>query len=226
MFAMELMDGFVQLAKIEHSLPEYKYYKYMALYELRKMHRYGYLHNDIHDRNILVNPNYNYFESCEGRVILIDFGTATREEQNADLDEMMNNDVGRIDNSLLENIKNNKEHKNIQQNYLLKIKIELNLNKSVKDIINSFIFYKGGHMNNSKKLIKDSKNSIKKMDFSDLTYEDITKYMTDRYFEKMRDNNKNTYDLFMTSIESVKKEANPEKYFESMIEETMHYKSF
>lgn len=225
MFAMELMDGFIQLEKINRNLPEYKYYKYMALYELHRMHKHGYLHNDIHDKNILVNPDYSYYESTNGRVILIDFGSATKVINN-NYDEMMNIDVGRIDKSLLEKIANSMQQQNIQRNYIVKMQIELNLNRTIKEILNRFLFYNGGYMNKTKRNILNeptiNRDRKKKLDFSDVTYDDIMEYESNKFFENMKKNNEKSYNMFMSSIESVKKEANPAEYFEKCVEETLH----
>jgi hypothetical protein len=83
--AMELMEGFDIAANILPNLDNDRrgiMYKFIQ-YELTRMHLFGYRHNDFHQGNVLINPNYRYFTrsgqiQMMGRVIIIDFGRSTR----------------------------------------------------------------------------------------------------------------------------------------------------
>ncbi len=75
LLAMEFGDGFNTLFSFKN-MPSYKLYKNMARYSLIEMFIVtGISHNDIHQENILFNPNYKgYYFSVEGKALTIDFG--------------------------------------------------------------------------------------------------------------------------------------------------------
>jgi hypothetical protein len=58
-------------------------FRNMHKYELRRMVEHGYIHNDAHLANVMINPSYPYFtndtkDRYYGRAIIIDFGRAER----------------------------------------------------------------------------------------------------------------------------------------------------
>jgi hypothetical protein len=74
--AMELADGFYPLESFVGK--NYALYETYALYELTRMHRLGYAHGDFHHANILINPDYPYFDNNSGRALIIDFGRSQK----------------------------------------------------------------------------------------------------------------------------------------------------
>jgi serine/threonine protein kinase len=89
--AMEYADGFKQLIsylpRVEKGHPDYsnelglyRQYQVFALYELKRLHKLGYIHGDLHQSNILINPNSEYFTKRTdempilGKAMIIDFG--------------------------------------------------------------------------------------------------------------------------------------------------------
>ena len=71
--AMELMENYRPLSEFQGS-PQFQKYRYMALYELYRLHSFGYKHNDFHYENVLIHPTYDYFDKSSGRAVIIDFG--------------------------------------------------------------------------------------------------------------------------------------------------------
>jgi serine/threonine protein kinase len=89
--AMEYAEGFKQLIsylpRVEKGHPDYskelnryRQYQLFALYELKRLHKLGYVHGDLHQSNILINPNSEYFtkhtdeDVVLGKAMIIDFG--------------------------------------------------------------------------------------------------------------------------------------------------------
>lgn len=77
---MEFMEGYRLLTHLERD-EHFRKYKLFSLYELTKLHSYGYKHGDFHNSNVLISANYPYFtneenKDLDGRAILIDFGLA------------------------------------------------------------------------------------------------------------------------------------------------------
>jgi serine/threonine protein kinase len=70
---MEAIEGFDTL--FENC--DVKYEKY-ALFDLIRLHKYGYVHGDYHTENILVNTNYKYYfgdtPELIGKTLILDFG--------------------------------------------------------------------------------------------------------------------------------------------------------
>ena len=77
---MEFMEGYQLLTDLERD-ENFRKYKLFSLYELSKLHSYGYRHGDFHNSNVLIHKKYPYFtnkkeEDLEGRAIIIDFGSS------------------------------------------------------------------------------------------------------------------------------------------------------
>jgi hypothetical protein len=78
--AMEFMDDYKTLYELQNSNHKDKFNQ-MALYELDKLHKYGYYHGDFHLGNVMINPEYKLFTDIEdvtkiGKALVIDFGRA------------------------------------------------------------------------------------------------------------------------------------------------------
>jgi len=70
---MEAIEGFNVLK--ENCDPKYEKF---ALFELMRLHKYGYIHGDYHKENILINTNYQYYfgntHELMGKALILDFG--------------------------------------------------------------------------------------------------------------------------------------------------------
>jgi len=73
--AMPFAEQYVTLHSLNTS-PMYDYYKLLAVYEMIRLYKIGYYHGDLHQNNILINPNYVLQGNSQplGKCILIDFG--------------------------------------------------------------------------------------------------------------------------------------------------------
>lgn len=93
--AMECADKYKPLfsfgPSVKEDHPDYKYqkriyfiYQAYALYELKRLHKLGYVHGDLHQENILINVDTEYFTkingspSVLGRAMIIDFDRSRR----------------------------------------------------------------------------------------------------------------------------------------------------
>ncbi len=135
--AMEFMEEYVPLHKLEHS-PKYNTYKQMSLHMLDKMHACGYLHGD-YTGNTMVHETYNYYNFEQmGRAIIIDFGLSTYIHKRDRLKMMKydsnisNPDVFTMFDKLDE------LHNGVQAIGIGR------LHMKITDIIKMFVFYKGG----------------------------------------------------------------------------------
>jgi hypothetical protein len=83
LIVMEIADGYKPLYDFiynnNYNFDIKENYKCMAKLQLFKMAKYaGYLHNDFHADNILLNRNYEgIYDGIKGKVLLIDFGFST-----------------------------------------------------------------------------------------------------------------------------------------------------
>ena len=149
--AMEFMKGFEPLNKFQND-SNYERYKEMALYELDKLHKLRYCHNDFHFQNVMINPTYKYFTTNDkddmGRALIIDFGLSTRIPENVDMEnkenriKLLNDEYGKVNMNIIDkfNALDNK-HMIIQSSYIEAL--EKRLKKNIRDIISIFKIYKG-----------------------------------------------------------------------------------
>jgi tRNA A-37 threonylcarbamoyl transferase component Bud32 len=149
--AMEFMKGFEPLNKFQND-SNYERYKEMALYELDKLHKLRYCHNDFHFQNVMINPRYKYFTTNDdkymGRALILDFGLSTSVPENVDMEnkenriKLLNHEYGKVNMNIIDkfNALDNK-HMIIQSSYIEEL--EKRLKTNIRDIINSFNIYKG-----------------------------------------------------------------------------------
>jgi len=74
--AMEYMDGYQTLGKLTRN-SNYNQYLIYAKYEIMRLNKLGFKHNDAHLGNIMINPNINYYSTNKykkGKALIIDFG--------------------------------------------------------------------------------------------------------------------------------------------------------
>lgn len=212
--AMELMEGYKTLESLK-SHSKYELYKLMALYELNNMHKFGYLHNDFHFENVLINETYNYFDTTgNGRAIIIDFGQSDRvDDDNAsDLRQLLNNEIGTTPDNIFEIFNMfDKGRLAVQQIYISGF--ESQLNKSVRDIMSMFIFYNGGSPMTTKK-----GNAHVKHDWNLPSDDELTHIMSDFFADGLK-SNQDAYQKFNDSVNSVKK-MEP-TYFDELLRSQM-----
>lgn len=147
--AMELLEGYKTLDSLKNT-PKYELYKLMALYELNKMHKIGYMHNDFHFQNVLIHETYNYFDTnSSGRALIIDFGAADKvDSEIASLDTLLRQEYGELPENLFEIfILFDKQHSAVQNTYISAF--EIRVGKPIRDVISSFVMYTGGSMSSS-----------------------------------------------------------------------------
>jgi hypothetical protein len=155
--AMEFMDGYVPLHKLEQS-PKYNTYRQMSLHMLDKMHACGYLHGDFNG-NTMVHETYNYYNFQQmGRAIIIDFGLSTYIHKRDRL-KMMKYDSNISNPDVFKMFDNLDELHNRVQSIGVQ-SIETRLRMRITDIIKMFAFYKGGM--NPRKTTDEQKESFKK----------------------------------------------------------------
>lgn len=79
LICMEYLNGYKILAELCQD-PRFQFFKTLAFFELMKLYEYGYVHNDFHMGNVMINPDYMYLtddpakSKLFGRAIIIDFG--------------------------------------------------------------------------------------------------------------------------------------------------------
>jgi serine/threonine protein kinase len=74
--AMECLSGFVTLHDYQNSNPhKIEITDLMAMFEIARLYKLGYIHGDLNKTNLLIHPTYKYFDKMNGRVSLIDFGS-------------------------------------------------------------------------------------------------------------------------------------------------------
>ena len=110
---MEFMDGYTILSdyldRIESKYKDYKEKlvkelnkaKSLAAYELVRLKQIGFIHGDLHNGNIMYNPNYKYITNDDddvehkGRALIIDFGDSLIDKNT--LVEFENDNLGERD---------------------------------------------------------------------------------------------------------------------------------
>jgi len=74
--SMECLSGFITLDDYQKQNPSQEYISdKMAMFEIARLYKLGYIHGDLNKGNVLIDPTYKYFHGIDGRVSLIDFGS-------------------------------------------------------------------------------------------------------------------------------------------------------
>ena len=82
--AMEFIEGFDTLFGLCHT--DTPLYEKFALFELARLHKYGYIHGDYHKENVLINTTYSYYgNAIKGRALILDFGRTEKRTRNEPL---------------------------------------------------------------------------------------------------------------------------------------------
>lgn len=210
-FAMEFMEGYQPFASFEET-PFYESNKRMALYTLDKLHELGFMHNDLHDENVLINTTYNYFWVDSGRAIIIDFGRTNR-IQHKNVDDkyryrLLAQETVHIYPGVISSFKwLDENHTKIQGEYVAMIEKKYNCN--IQNIINKYKFYIGG-----KKTMSESK--FTPIMHNSKTY--CTEELAIKYEERLKKHNPEKY---IELIDNIKETKDMEKkipnYFEKLL---------
>ena len=194
--AMEFMKDYKTLASLSKS-PNFEIYKYMAIYELYKLHNIGYTHNDFHFENVLIHESYNYFECIgNGRAIIIDFGSSCEVPLEATPKQLLELEFGKIPPYTFEKIAEfDKTHMMVQANYITAI--ENRVKRSINDIINFFVLYRGGM--NSKRIERVPKQH----EWNFISVDELNTLIANNFIENLKTQNITAYNEFNKGIEEV-----------------------
>jgi hypothetical protein len=92
---MEAIEGYNVLLK--HCDSKYERF---ALFELWRLHKYGYTHGDYHKENVLINAEYEYYfdKNIKGRALILDFGRSSPIQYNTipDLNSVLKNEISSL----------------------------------------------------------------------------------------------------------------------------------
>jgi serine/threonine protein kinase len=210
--AMECMDGYKKLTSLNKS-PKYEFYKIMAIYELSKLHKLGYMHNDFHFDNVLIHETYNYIDLAKsGRAILIDFGDCIEVPAGVEPHKLLEMELGVIpsyymDNFAIFDIK--RQH--VQSIYIGEL--ERKLKHNIQEYIKQVILYKGGfHMKSNMPTVKKQKH-----EWTFVSQAEMDKIMSDLFLNNFK-NNPDAYREFNNGIESyLQEEKKDPHYFEHLM---------
>lgn len=194
--AMEFMNDYKTLASLCNS-PKFEIYKYMAMYELYKLHKIGYVHNDFHFENVLIHESYNYFESTgSGRAIIIDFGRSCEIPLEATPKRLLELELGKIPPYTFEKITEfDKSHIIVQSHYINVIENQAKCN--INDLIKLFVLYRGGM--NSKRIERIPRQH----NWNFISVEELNTLLAKQFFENLKTQNINAYNEFNKGIEEV-----------------------
>ncbi len=198
-FAMEFMEKHEPLSSYEENW-YYDYYKKLGFYMLDKLHELGFMLNDYHEGNVLINEQYNYFDFRSGRCIIIDFGRTNQIEYKKEFTNeyriklLKEEDIRTSDDLLFMFRFLDESHKKIQDKYIEIVERHFG---NVYERINSYRFYKGGAM------IPNSR-------FSPVLHKKIfteeNKKNAFIYEEQLKKNNPEKYNELMNGINEVLEE--------------------
>jgi len=217
-FAMEFMEDYLPLSNYLNTYSGRDAIN-KSLYVLDKLHELGFMHNDFHDDNVLLNKNYNYFgfekDINNGRAIIIDFGRTYQIKHPKIITEayklrLLQKESKYANPGLSFIFKNFDEEHKLVQDKCIRV-FEKYYKCDIYKIINSYVFYKGGNMS-----ILNSKLNP------------TTQYNYSKNDVKNKDNNKTKNEMKINNnladkIEEEIKLINPEKYYEliNSIKETL-----
>lgn len=217
---MEYMNEYKTLHSLRTS-PHYERYKFMAFCELDRLHKIGYMHNDFHFENVLINESYYYSNLFSGRAILIDFGLSQKMESESELPEfkrlqLLRDEYGsKLPMNDVERINQYYENHMYVQSYTIDI-IEQHLSRRIRDILsqNLFIFYRmdgGGTrdltlneriMKNKERLrkIREENPDVYKMNATD---KDIDSWFVNGSAQLSQRINEKAYNELIQGIDSI-----------------------
>jgi hypothetical protein len=221
LLAMELMENYKPLSFYKDT-SQYKYYRYLALYELDRLHNLGYMHNDFHYENVLINTTYNYFSNNSGRAILIDFGYSKPINKNETRLEMLYYEISGINNNIIKVFNYLDTKRKVYQNECI-ITLEQKLKLKLHKVLNILKIYKGGN-NMSNEITNNNNNNnnhnptYRENEWSDLDYESFREIIVNDFEENFKKCNPEGFTKFNDSVNSVLEEQKKDpSYFEKLV---------
>ena len=210
---MEYMTDFVPLTTFQPH-PQFEKYKYMALYELQRMHQFGYLHNDFHYDNVLIHPQYSYFGIQSGRAILIDFEYSSTIVQRQSPIELLHHELSGINASILPIFTSLDTQRNAFQSSSIN-HLEIRLQNKIEDIFRILIIYRGGTMN-IPSTVKTP--NYRKNEWTGLSLESFHKIMANDFEQTLKNADPKGFQLREESIQQILEEQKKDpKYFEKLV---------
>lgn len=207
-FAMEFMEDYLPLSSYLNTYSGRDAIN-KSMYILDKLHELGFMHNDFHDNNVLLNKNYNYFgfekDVNNGRAIIIDFGRTYQIKHPKIITDtyklrLLQKESKYANPGLFFIFKNFDDEHKLVQDKCIRV-FEKYYKCDIYKIINSYLFYKGGNMSilNSKlnptTQYNYNKNDVKNKDNKTKNEMKINNNLADQFEEEL-------------------KLVNPEKYYE------------
>jgi serine/threonine protein kinase len=225
LIAMELLDNYKPLSDFIDT-PSFQKYRFMAIYELHRLHQFGYTHNDFHYENVLINPTYSYFNQTSGRAILIDFGCAKRIASDSGSGsqhsfELLHYELSGINNNIFDVFNYFYTQRKAYQQVCV-TNLEIKINEKLNRIINHIIIYKGGEMNNktSTEPTEDiPKNpQYRENEWSGLDYETFKEIVANDFEKNFQKSDPEGFIKYNDSINSVLQEQKTDpRYFEKLV---------
>lgn len=198
--AMELIDDCKPL-KYFINTPEFNTYKTIALYELDRLHKIGYMHNDYHFENVLINQNYNYFGIKSGRAYIIDFGCSSVCPEEETRIELLQHELSGINESIIHIFDILDSQRNyIQTKYINSLETRLNVN--IYNIVSNMLYRGGKPMN----ILNETKLKTKPIDDWKVNLDDFKLNLTAQFEKQLQNEDEQGYTTFINSIKNVKKE--------------------
>jgi serine/threonine protein kinase len=214
--AMELMENYQPLSFYRET-SHFKYYRYLALYELDRLHKLGYIHNDFHYDNVLINTTYNYFSNNSGRAILIDFGYSKPINENETRIEMLHYEVSGIDTNIIKIFNYLDIKRKLYQNECVTT-LEIKLNVKLYKVFNILRLYKGGKNMNNEITNNNHKPIYIEDEWSDLDYQSFKEIIAIHFEENFQKCNPEGFKKFNDSVNSVLEEQKKDpNYFEKLV---------
>jgi thiamine kinase-like enzyme len=211
---MELMDNYKPLSDFIGT-PFFQKYRFMAIYELHRLHQFGYIHNDFHYENVLINTSYSYFNQTSGRAILIDFGYSTR-TTNQNAVELLQYEISGIDKNIMDVFNYFYTQRKAYQHTCL-TNLEIKLNDKLNRIIHHITIYKGGEMNSDTPQ-KPHPPKYRENEWSGLDYESFKEIIANDFEKNFHKSNPEGFKKYNDSINSVLEEQKTDpQYFEKLV---------
>ena len=217
LIAMELMENYQPLSSFQGT-PNFEKYRFMALYELHRLHQFGYMHNDFHFENVLIHPTYNYFSKKSGRAILFDFGYSIRVKPETTHLEMLQYEVSGINNNIFNVFDYFHTQRQAYQTECV-ASLEIKLNVKLNKVVNILLFYRGAGMDDiQNNQIQQHKPDYRENEWANLTFETFQQIIAKEFEENFEKNDPEGFKKYNDSINSVLEEQKTDtKYFEKLL---------
>jgi serine/threonine protein kinase len=212
LIAMEFMENYIPLSKLQDT-PLFQKYRYMAFYELLRLHSFGYTHRDFHYENVLVHTSYNYFGKESGRAMLIDFGYSSPIHSSASPLELLHDEASGINTDMLA-IFDYLDIQRMAYQQSLVTNLELRLSVKIHEIFSIVNLYMGG----GQVTPHERRTEHRHDEWSGLDLASFKEIMASEFESKFAKTDPDGFKKYNDSIQSVMEEqkADP-KYFEKLV---------